>query len=288
MSAPGLLFSVDFEDIAHDYKRDLGLWETGPLRADALWKCYGLIDGFLTRHGARATFFCTGIIADQVPDLIARIAADGHEVACHYHYHDRLENQDAAMVEANLMRAKAALETAANRPVTGFRAPQFRICRTDPAQYRAVERHFVYDSSLLADGPDHAAAFRQAMGLERLRIFPVHAVRMLGGRLRVRTGGTWLKVLPGRAGARLAARTAAEGLVPHVYLHPFEFTPDRDFMLRWREVAPLGLSRALRSHARQHQWALANPPLLAKLERLCAAHRLLGPLGDNLHLATGG
>ena len=37
----------------------------------------------LKRHGARASFFVTGEQAARYPELIARIAADGHDIGCH-------------------------------------------------------------------------------------------------------------------------------------------------------------------------------------------------------------
>src|SRR4051812_6514780 len=44
----------------------------------------------LQDHGARATFFVLGWVAERQPDLIRRIAAGGHEIASHGYGHDLL------------------------------------------------------------------------------------------------------------------------------------------------------------------------------------------------------
>ena len=46
-----MFLSIDFEDFSHDFKRELGVWDTGPLRVDALWRSYEKIDAFLKAHG---------------------------------------------------------------------------------------------------------------------------------------------------------------------------------------------------------------------------------------------
>lgn len=280
----GMFLSIDFEDIAHDFKRDLGLWETGPLRVDALWRSYDQIGAFLARNGGtRATFFCTGIIADQAPDLIARIAADGHEVACHYHFHDVMDRQGVDEVAHFAARAKAALETAAGTEVTGFRAPKFRIDRAAPEQYRAIARLFRYDSSWFGAGPAEARAFLQWFGLGDLALFPIYAGRAHRALPPMKLGGSYLKLFPAAVARRLVADCAAAGMVPHVYLHPYEFSAEGDYRLSRAERAPLGWRRSVYLGLRQHQWhTVGNAGLAAKLSDLVAARGLRGRLCDHL------
>lgn len=44
----------------------------------------------LRRHNIRATFFVVGQKAEEYPELCRRIAAGGHQVACHTYSHDNL------------------------------------------------------------------------------------------------------------------------------------------------------------------------------------------------------
>ncbi len=281
MSDKGAILSIDFEDFAHDLKRDLGLWKTGPLRGDALWRCYEDIDGFLSRHKARATFFCTGIIAEHLPDLIARIAGDGHEVACHYYFHDEMQHQAPARIERNLQRAQDVLQTAAGSPVIGFRAPKFRIDKTAPAQYRAVERHFLYDSSLCVGNRAAVGEFAARMRLQTLRLLPIFAARPLPGFARLKLGGSYVKLFPMGVTEHMIRKCRAAGMLPHVYLHPYEFAQAGEFRLSGAERAPLGARSSAYWGLRQHQWhTLGNRSLPARLDALFNRLGLRGRLRD--------
>lgn len=276
-----LILSIDFEDMAHDMKRDLGLWETGPIRAEALWQSYLDIDAFLRTHGKatgqKATFFCTGVIADQEPGLIAKIAADGHEIACHYHFHDRMDGQDIAVVDRMLGRAKSALEDASGTKVLGFRAPQFRIDRSGPSQYRTVMRHFEYDSSFPARTREEVSAFRAAMGLGDFPILPIYRGEIMGRGFRL--GGSYLKLFPGTLARRMITAAKNDGLIPHIYLHPYEFTASGSYRLSSSERRPLGMTRSLYWGVRQAQWHRAgNRGLPSKLARLIGDDGLAGRL----------
>lgn len=285
MTPQRAFLSIDFEDFAHDLKRDLGLWETGPLRAEALWQSYRDIDAFLDGFGVRATFFTTGIVAAQMPDLVTQMAQDGHEIACHYYFHDELRKETAAQVEANLQKAKDALETASGQPVLGFRAPKFRIDTVAPDQYRAVERHFAYDSSLCVATPQNARAFAQQMGLTRLALLPIYSDAPYPGLPPLKLGGSYLKVFPMHVTRRQMDGCQAKGMVPHIYLHPYEFARQGEFWLDAAERAPLGRRRRLYWGLRQHQWhSIGNQSIGARLSTLFREWPLSGRLCDHLDL----
>jgi peptidoglycan/xylan/chitin deacetylase (PgdA/CDA1 family) len=56
------------------------------------WAEYGPRSGaprllkVLSAHGIKATFFTNGVIAERYPELVARIAEEGHSVQCHGYY----------------------------------------------------------------------------------------------------------------------------------------------------------------------------------------------------------
>jgi hypothetical protein len=69
----------------------------------------------LKARGIRTTFFLMGWWAEKNPDLVRRIAADGHEVASHgYEVFDLTQVSDAAVV-ADLERADAAIKAITGR-----------------------------------------------------------------------------------------------------------------------------------------------------------------------------
>jgi Polysaccharide deacetylase len=278
-----LFLSIDFEDFSHDLGRDLGLWKTRPLRLEALTRAYEAIECFLQAHGgARATFFCTGIIAEQTPGLIARIAAEGHEIACHYHFHDHIDEETPEAFEANLLTALKALRAASGQSVTGFRAPKFRIPQTSPAHYNILAQYVDYDSSFLAAHPHQAKAFAASLATP-LKLLPVYAARPAALSPKMRLGGTYMKLFPRAATTRLIASSEAAGLPPHIYLHPYEFLSDGSFTLSRKELAPLGPAKAAYWRVRQAQWhTVGNRSLPQKLSHFALHHGLGGRLDQNL------
>lgn len=276
-----IFLSIDFEDFSHDLGRDLGLWKTRPLRVNELTRAYDAIEAFLAAHGgARATFFCTGIIAERAPELIDRIASDGHEIACHYHFHDEIDRETPESFEANLETALRALRTASGQPVLGFRAPKFRIPQDAPEHYDRLARHVAYDSSYLCGARAAARAFHAQIAGD-LALLPIFT----DGRLRL--GGTYLKLFPAAVARRLIAKADSAGMVPHIYLHPYEFIADGSFVLGAEELAPLGPAKALYWRARQVQWHSAgNRGLPRKLSGLVRNRALGGRLDENLALLS--
>lgn len=282
-----LFLSIDFEDFSHDIGRDLGLWITRPLRAHALNRAYEAIEAFLQAHGgARATFFCTGLIAEQAPELVARIAADGHEIACHYHFHDCIDQETPQSFEANLRTALKHLRAASGQPVRGFRAPKFRINQETPEQYKMLAKHVDYDSSYLANTREAANAFAQHVG--GLKLLPIYSGKVVPKLPNLRLGGTYLKLFPAAITAKLIRQASAAGMHPHIYLHPYEFVSDASFSLSRAELAPLGPAKAAYWFARQQQWhRVGNRSLPRKLSRFAKEHGLGGRLDQSLeHLSA--
>ncbi|WP_299131222.1 polysaccharide deacetylase family protein [uncultured Amaricoccus sp.] len=63
----------------------------------------------LARHGMRATFFLVGERAARYPELVARIAAEGHEIGNHGWDHPSLPTLPAAAVREQIARTRATL-----------------------------------------------------------------------------------------------------------------------------------------------------------------------------------
>src|SRR5262249_2785224 len=77
----------------------------------------------LREHGARATFFIFGCIADAYPDFVQRVVADGHEVASRGYLPRSLVGLGRAEFVEDLAQAKVALERAGANRVLGYRSP---------------------------------------------------------------------------------------------------------------------------------------------------------------------
>ena len=70
----------------------------------------------LDRHGAKATFFFLGWIAERHPEWVERCLAGGHEVASHGWRHAFLQDLGKEGLVEDLARAEAAI-TAAGAPM---------------------------------------------------------------------------------------------------------------------------------------------------------------------------
>jgi hypothetical protein len=279
--------SIDFEDIAHDFKREFGLPHDGSMRVAALERAYDAIDGFCRTDlgGARLTFFTTGILAEKCPAIVARIARDGHEIACHYHWHDMARDDPPDVFEANLRRAIDVLETASGAKVLGFRAPRFSLGIGEAAHFRVLERLFAYDSSVTVADAAGLHAFRAAVGVERLVLLPVVRRKVWPGLPAMRAGGAYLKYFPAAATRRNLDLAAGDGLAPMLYLHPYEFVADGSFRFPLSEMTGLALRRKAFLWARQvHCHVLGNAGVP---DRLRAIFRHFAPGGPMRELLPG-
>ena len=173
-----MYLTIDFEDFNHDLKRGLGICDSGPINYDFLWEKYQLINNIFKKsnsgEGSFGTFFCTGIIAEKEPELIKKIADDGHEIACHYYFHDVMKNQSLETVKNNLIKAKSLLEEASGKSVRGFRAPYFDIEKQNSSQYKLIEKLFDYDSSFACNTNKELNQFKRKMSLNTLKLIPVY------------------------------------------------------------------------------------------------------------------
>lgn len=83
----------------------------------------------LRERGVRATFFILGRHAERWPDLVQRVAEDGHAIGNHGYYHRKLHFKSPAYVRDDLTRGADAIERASGvrprlfRAPHGFRAP---------------------------------------------------------------------------------------------------------------------------------------------------------------------
>lgn len=85
----------------------------------------------LRRHGAHATFFVIGRHAETFPELVRRIAAEGHEIGNHSYAHPRLLNfAPPALLQREIERGRRALQNVTRgtadvsyRPPMGLKSP---------------------------------------------------------------------------------------------------------------------------------------------------------------------
>ncbi len=285
MVRPPDILTIDVEEWfhGHNYLQTVApeTWDGLESRVEASTDlCLEMLD----RHAVRATFFVLGWVAARHPGLVRRIAAAGHEIACHSHSHPIVHHLDEDAFRADLDAALDALARAGVAEVRGYRAPSFTITPPVHHYWRILrEKGFVYDTSLF---PVHHPRYGQPSAPRRpflldgsgggdpLLVLPMTTARVLGVNLPF-AGGAYLRLLPRRAYRMLRALARRQGQAVITYLHPWELD-DR------RPDAPLGRLARLRSQGGQGTTR-------AKLEAVLAEGEFvtMGEYADRLRSGGG-
>ncbi|MDP6408957.1 MAG: DUF3473 domain-containing protein [Planctomycetota bacterium] len=206
-------------------------WDGVPSRLDV---GMDVILGALERHGARATFFFLGWIAQRRADLVRRCLDAGHEVASHGFEHAFLQDLGRAGLVEDLARTEAALAAAGAPAPRGFRASTFTLTRDTWWAFDVlVERGYRYDSSVHpvrhplygVPGFEPGISTVEAAG-GSIREFPVATWPCAGRNLPV-GGGGYFRLLPVAVSAAAIAGLERRGRPAALYLHPWEFDSDQ-------------------------------------------------------------
>lgn len=229
------IFTVDVEEYFH-----VAAFESVVSRKD--WSSYpsrinGSVDlllDLLARHGATATFFTLGWVADHHPRVVRRIAQAGHEIASHGYWHRRVDTLAPEEFRQDVRASKVVLEDVCGSPITGFRAPNFSIrpgCEW--AFDILLEEGFLYDSSLFPirrPGYGYRAApvvphlLHRASGA--LCELPLATTSWHGARIPA-AGGAYLRHFPFGVIRRCLREHTDSGIPATFYVHPWELDPDQ-------------------------------------------------------------
>lgn len=205
-----------------------------PQRESRVERNTGVLLDLLAERGIHGTFFVLGWIAERHPDLIRRIAAAGHEIACHGFSHQLVYDQTPEEFREETARSKSTLEDLSGTAVIGYRAASFSITRRSLwALDVLIDLGFEYDSSIFPirhdrygiPGADPRPSRLTAPSGRTLAEFPLSAASYLGVRVPV-SGGGYFRLLPylvTRAGLRQINGTGERPFA--FYLHPWEIDP---------------------------------------------------------------
>ena len=230
-------FTVDVEDYFHvaalssAFSRET--WAQQELRVE---RSTERLLALLSEHAVHGTFFVLGWVAEHRPGLVKRIAAAGHEVACHGYSHELVYRQGREQFSNETARSKAMLEDLIGAPVAGYRAASFSITQQSRwALDVLIELGFRYDSSIFPVRHDRygipgASRFPGVIAAPsggQLVEFPMTTASYAGVRVPI-SGGGYFRLLPYwfiRAGLK---RVNGSDRQPFTfYLHPWEIDVDQ-------------------------------------------------------------
>ena len=204
-------------------------WDNLPCRVEANMD---RILALLEEHGARATFFTLGWIAERYPELVRRIVDAGHELASHGYEHTRASTQGYGQFLADIRLAKAVLEDISGVLVKGYRAPSFSIGPANEWAFDCVaEAGYKYSSSVYPIRHDHYGApdsprFAHVVRPGLLEV-PVTTVRAMRSNWPA-GGGGYFRLLPyGLSRWCIRRVNAVENQSAIFYFHPWELDPEQ-------------------------------------------------------------
>lgn len=186
----------------------------------------------LDDHGARATFFTLGWIAERYPQVVRRIVENGHELASHGYGHHRATEQHEDAFLADIRLAKVILEDIAAVEVKGYRAPNFSIGADNPWAFDCIERAgYRYSSSIYPIRHDHygmpdAPRFTHQVRDGLLEV-PVTTMRMFD-RNWPAGGGGYFRLMPYAMSRWLLRRVnRVDGQPAIFFFHPWEIDDEQ-------------------------------------------------------------
>lgn len=210
-------------------------WDDLPCRVER--NTERLLDMF-SGAGAKATFFTLGWVAERYPDLVRRIADEGHEVASHGMAHFRVGDQTPAEFLEDISRTRKILEDCSGTQVRGYRAASFSIGKdTLWAHETLAEAGYIYSSSIYPVRHDHYGmpdaprfpypATEPGNGSAALTEVPLTTLKLFDRNLPC-AGGGYFRLLPYRYFKWAISKVNRDEAQPTIfYFHPWEIDPDQ-------------------------------------------------------------
>ena len=183
----------------------------------------------LAEKNIKSTFYVLGWLADRCPELIKKIADQGHEIGCHSYQHTPIDLLDPKSFEVDLKKALTALEKVSGQKIKGFRAPSFSVMHeTSWALPIIRDCGLEYDSSIFVTShPDYGVRDfpTSVTAVHGLTEVPLKKSKFFGAEIPV-CGGGYFRMLPYRMTKSALTQDLKNGPVV-MYFHPWEFDPEQ-------------------------------------------------------------
>lgn len=174
-------------------------------------KLYAEYDSFLDKilgeldsRGIKATFFCTGMMAQDFSRVIKLIQSSGHEIGCHSHYHKWMNKMTEEEARKDTHAAVDALEQCIGQKVLSYRAPAFSIGENNKWMFEIhAENGITIDASIYPAARDFGGfpgfgsktpCLIRYKGFQ-LKEFPICTTRFMGKELAY-SGGGYFRFFP--------------------------------------------------------------------------------------------
>ncbi|GAB4343942.1 MAG: hypothetical protein Kow0037_32380 [Calditrichia bacterium] len=212
----------------------------------------------LDRFGVKATFFTLGWLAEREPEIVRRIAREGHEIASAGFRSETIRGMNREDFRRLLEFSRTILEEASGQPVWGFRCPYKWLRKKEQWVLEVLQAAgYKYDASfrppLWSLSPQPAFRIHRALDLPggEIHEFPVSTARLLGLNIPV-SGGNYLRQFPAAFSVSAYKKWLEKVKEPFVlYFHPWELDEEipkihtGSFLRQIRQYRNLGKLRWL-------------------------------------------
>jgi polysaccharide deacetylase family protein (PEP-CTERM system associated) len=263
---PTFLFTIDVEDWfqVENFKPWIApeTWFEKELRVERnVHRLLDLLDGF------RSTFFILGWIAEKLPNLVRKIADQGHEVASHGYNHQLCHAMHPENLKQDLIRSKQLLEDITGSEIVGYRAPSFSINHQtlgilEQCGYRYDSSYNSFEANPRYGHLDLSQYSRNGHGIQISESFhelPLSNLTLLNKTLPW-SGGGYFRLFPYSLFRQGVHNILSKQDYYLFYLHPWEIdsgqprVSEAGRLLRFRHYCNLKttykkLQRMLRDHA---------------------------------------
>ena len=184
-----------------------------------------------------ATFFVVGEVLENNPEIFDMIIENGHEIAFHTMYHDRI---DTSYFRENFSNEIEKFSKLTNKKSKGFRAPTFSLNQNSSWIIDALANSgYLYDSSIVPAKTDlygmpnaDTKPYRiSSQSLEKndshgkLIEFPILVTKILGKKTPA-GGGFYLRFLPTKIIKNAIKNYEKQNIPATFYIHSWELTPE--------------------------------------------------------------
>ena len=184
-----------------------------------------------------ATFFVVGEVLENNPEIFDMIIENGHEIAFHTMYHDRI---DTSYFRENFSNEIEKFSKLTNKKSKGFRAPTFSLNQNSSWIIDALANSgYLYDSSIVPAKTDlygmpnaDTKPYRiSSQSLEKndlhgkLVEFPILITKFLGKKIPA-GGGFYLRTLPIKIIKNAIKNYEKQEIPATFYIHSWELTPE--------------------------------------------------------------
>lgn len=194
---------------------------------DYLYRILHLLD----ERKIKATFFCTGMMATDFPQVLKRIAEKGHEIGCHSYRHTWMNKMTEKEAKEDTHAAIDALEQCLGQKVVSYRAPAFSVGESNKWMFEILANEGITcDSSVYPSSRD-LGGFPTFNSLTpctikyagiSLKEYPISLANILGKQMAY-SGGGYFRFFP----FWLVKKIMAKSHYTMCYFHILDLVPEK-------------------------------------------------------------